>query len=156
MNFLILILVYFSKIIIAENKLIETKHIAGKFINYIVRYMLGIYMYIKMQSIAGKKTWDSALRSCEVLGESWYLPYGENKEIQEIVTQAMEEAGVSSLWTGIKLTKYSVFFWENGEVLNEQGIIFILTDSYRWEEIICISFSITVLNTGIKILARVS
>ena len=60
-----------------------------------------------------------AADTCETLGDGWYLPYGVNIESQEIVIQAVNQAGVESVWTGIKLTKYSSYYWENGE--SEQG-----------------------------------
>ena len=61
------------------------------------------------------------MRSCEELGETWHLPYGENKEMLETVAQAVDEAGISSVWTGIRLTKYSSFYWENGVLVTEHG-----------------------------------
>ena len=68
-----------------------------------------------------KKTWELAADSCKRLGDGWYLPF-ENKESLETVTQAMQQAGVESVWTGIKLTKDNSYHWQNGESKNGKYI----------------------------------
>ena len=61
------------------------------------------------------------MKACEDLEGGWELPHASGESMKALM-EAMDQAGWSSIWTGLKKVKFNSFYWETGPEESKMGI----------------------------------